>query len=493
MLVAPCAGPVELGVPADLGHVGVAGDGAVARALRAGRVRARRDVGLLEEGQRAFPAQELEGALALVPRAGPELDVRQVDLVERQDLHELPRTLTIAGPPVCCSHVRHAVRAWAWGAWSSPRIRDRPAGEVQLAVPFGRRPTAGCILRTQYLSIGDTGAHAALLSCPTWLWGAEHGVNEFGVAIGNERVATVHDAAQAPPRLIGMDLVRLGLERARSAAEALDMLVDLLTTHGQGGIADAVHHEAYDSSFLIADPAQAFVLDTSGTDFAAAPFPAAPPSATGSAWGRTGRGSPDLDDGDDFGRFGDPDRAHRLRRSPAGGEPPVPGRAAGRGRRSHPGRHGGPPAPPRQRAAGGARRRSGCLHAPSRAQRHDGLPDRRVAHRGSRRCAMCAAYVALGSPCVSIYVPAFVRTAAGPPPFVPRELSNETMWWAAEALRQRVEEDPDALGPIREILDPVEEELWFEAGQIAETPDRWPDVAGSWGGRALAALQSCAP
>src|SRR5580704_15990655 len=149
---------------------------------------------------------------------------------------------------------------------------DRPIGEVQLAVPFGRRATAGCTLRTQYLSIGDTGAHATLLSCPTWLWGAEHGVNEFGVAIGNERVSTVHQAARARPALIGMDLVRLGLERARSAEEALAILIDLLTTHGQGGIADAAHHEAYDSSFLIADPHAAFVLDTSGTHYAAAPF-----------------------------------------------------------------------------------------------------------------------------------------------------------------------------------------------------------------------------
>src|ERR1700722_9043250 len=128
---------------------------------------------------------------------------------------------------------------------------DRPIGEVQLAVPFGRRASAGCTLRTQYLSIGDTGAHAALLSCPTWLWGAEHGVNEFGVAIGNERVSTVHDAAAACPALNGMDLVRLGLERARSAEEALDILIDLLVTHGQGGRAGGAHYDAYDSSFLI--------------------------------------------------------------------------------------------------------------------------------------------------------------------------------------------------------------------------------------------------
>ena len=369
---------------------------------------------------------------------------------------------------------------------------DRPVGEVQLAVPFGRRPTAGCILRTQYLSIGDTGAHAALLSCPTWLWGAEHGVNEFGVAIGNERVATVHDAAQAPPRLIGMDLVRLGLERARSAAEALDILVDLLTTHGQGGIADAAHAEAYDSSFLIADPAQAFVLDTSGTDFAAAPFPRGTAISNrlsvGSDWTR---GSPDLDDGDDFGRFRDPDaptdsadlRLAASRRfldgQRAGASGLTPAATA-----AHLRDHGnGPPGAPG--AGAGV-----CMHLPGRSVTAASLiavlpPDLAAG-------APLRAYVALGSPCVSIYVPAFVRTAAGPPPFVPRELSNEAMWWAADALRKRVEADPAALGAIREGLDPVEEELWFEAGEIAETPDRWPDVADSWGGRALAALQSCA-
>src|ERR1700677_760966 len=146
---------------------------------------------------------------------------------------------------------------------------DRPPGEVQIAWPFGRRTSAGCTLRTQYLSIGDTGAHAAFLSSPAWLWGAEHGVNEFGVAIGNERVSTTHDAAAAKPALIGMDLVRLGLERARTAEEALHIITTLISTHGQGGIADRDHMEAYDNSFLIADPAHAFILDTAGQDFAA--------------------------------------------------------------------------------------------------------------------------------------------------------------------------------------------------------------------------------
>src|SRR3974377_1320881 len=63
---------------------------------------------------------------------------------------------------------------------------ERPPGRVPGARAFARRASVGCTLRTQYLTIGDTGAHAALLSCPTWTWGAEHGVNEQGVALGHE-------------------------------------------------------------------------------------------------------------------------------------------------------------------------------------------------------------------------------------------------------------------------------------------------------------------
>jgi hypothetical protein len=345
------------------------------------------------------------------------------------------------------------------------------------------------------------------------------------VAIGNERVATVHDVAQARPRLIGMDMVRLGLERARSAEEALDILVDLLATHGQGGIADAAHQEAYDSSFLIADPRQAFVLDTSGTDFAAAPFPRGTAISNrlsvGSGWTR---GSPDLEPGADFGRFRDPDAptdSAELRlaasrtfldgqRATAGGLSPAATAAHlrdhGNGPWGAPGT-AGPAQPPRRPGGPGPGSGSGsgsgsgtepgsgsgvsvCMHLPGRSVTAASLIA--VLPTDLAAGAPLRAYVALGSPCVSIYVPAFVRTAAGPPPFVPKELSSESMWRAVDALRQRVEADPTAIGPIRQVLDPVEEELWFEAGEIVETPDRWPDVAASWGGRALAALQSCA-
>ena len=43
-------------------------------------------------------------------------------------------------------------------------------------------------------------------------------MNEHRVAIGNEMLWTARDPRREPPALIGMDLVRLGLERATDAA-----------------------------------------------------------------------------------------------------------------------------------------------------------------------------------------------------------------------------------------------------------------------------------
>ena len=109
--------------------------------------------------------------------------------------------------------------------------------------------------------------HAVLLSRPWWMWGAEMGANEHGVVIGNEAVFTT--AEPGDKALLGMDLLRLALERADTAEAAVSVMVELLERHGQGGPCSYERPEfSYDNSFLVADPDGAFVLETAGSRWA---------------------------------------------------------------------------------------------------------------------------------------------------------------------------------------------------------------------------------
>jgi secernin len=110
--------------------------------------------------------------------------------------------------------------------------------------------------------------NAVLLSKPYWMWGAEMGINEHGVAIGNEAVYT-RGLAEKTEKLLGMDLLRLGLERASTAREALDAMISLLEQFGQGGNCVAVGEQYYNNSFIIADANAAWVLETIGQRYAA--------------------------------------------------------------------------------------------------------------------------------------------------------------------------------------------------------------------------------
>lgn len=109
---------------------------------------------------------------------------------------------------------------------------------------------------------------AVVGSRPEWQWGFEHGVNDAGVVAGNETIYTTLDPRPFPPALIGMDLVRLALERATTAADAITVMTDLLERYGQGGTGHADADRPYWSSFLVADRGSAFVLETSGTEYA---------------------------------------------------------------------------------------------------------------------------------------------------------------------------------------------------------------------------------
>jgi secernin len=147
---------------------------------------------------------------------------------------------------------------------------DRPRGEAQSVRRYpGGRHEPGSTVRCTYLEIPQAArTHAVALSQIDWMWGAEMGANDRGVVIGNEAVWTTEPLG--PPALLGMDLVRLGLERGGTAADALAAITGLLEAHGQGGAcAENDPGFAYHNAFLIADGSEAWVLETAGRHWAA--------------------------------------------------------------------------------------------------------------------------------------------------------------------------------------------------------------------------------
>ncbi|HYC57773.1 MAG TPA: carcinine hydrolase/isopenicillin-N N-acyltransferase family protein [Candidatus Binatia bacterium] len=169
---------------------------------------------------------------------------------------------------------------------------DRPALEPQ---PLFQTTAAdhppGSHRKCQYIEIEQVAhTHAVLGSRPAWLWGLEHGLNEHGVAIGNHTIFT-RDAVAAEG-LLGMDLVRLGLERAATASQAADVIIELIERYGQGGSGYADTTWPYHNSFLIADPGHAFLLEASASRWALKAIEGAASAsnhvAIGTDWSRLG-------------------------------------------------------------------------------------------------------------------------------------------------------------------------------------------------------------
>lgn len=157
----------------------------------------------------------------------------------------------------------------AGGATLFAKNSDRPPTECQplLYAPRQAHPP-GAELRCQYLTVPQARETLGVLgSRPWWLWGFEHGVNECRVAIGNEALQARESPAETG--LLGMDLVRLGLERGRTAAEAKRVITDLLERFGQGGSASVDTDRRYHNGFLIADPSEAWVVETFGPHWVA--------------------------------------------------------------------------------------------------------------------------------------------------------------------------------------------------------------------------------
>ena len=159
--------------------------------------------------------------------------------------------------------------ATADGSTILAKNSDREANEAHevVVVPAADHESDDMLRATHRHIPQARRTHAAVLAKPYWIWGAEMGVNDQGVAIGNEAVFT-RAKREATPGLLGMDLLRLGLERGSTAEQAADVIVTHLRRYGQAGRAGHTHDLQYDNSYLIADAQEAWVLETVGRDWA---------------------------------------------------------------------------------------------------------------------------------------------------------------------------------------------------------------------------------
>ena len=329
-------------------------------------------------------------------------------------------------------------------------------------------------MRTQYLDLPDLGAFGVTGSRPTWLWGFEHGINEHGVAIGNEKLYTSGRPRLRAPALLGMDLVRLGLERARTADDALDVVSGLVESYGQGGTGEADRDAPYDSSFLIADPGAAWVLETCDRTWVARPVDDHAAISNRITLRRDWtRSSPDVDADTDFTGYLHPRvptsiADHRLAVTTArvaAHDDRGPAALASALRD-----HGGAPwgAPGRDTPVVLAPTEPGpdnrgvtvCMHVPGRQATTAAMIAHLTTDPRRRRT-----WVALGNPCASVFVPTFPEAGT------PRPLSDPAVWARFAALRDSLDADPNRIREVRRHLDPVENELWARADAAAESDD----------------------
>lgn len=344
---------------------------------------------------------------------------------------------------------------------------DRDANEAQLLDWQPRRRHApGARVACTWIEIPQVAeTHAVLLSRPFWMWGAEIGANEHGVVIGNEAVFT--DQTYAASGLTGMDLLRLALERAASAERAVEVITELLERHGQGG---GCGHEkrsfTYHNSFLLADAAGAFVLETAGRRWAVE---------------RVAEGARSISNGltiEPFAsRHGD---ALRTRAAGARLRQPRTQALAGRARsaadfvrllRDHGEDRG---APTYRKLNGGLC--APCVHAGGLVVNSQTTASwvSELRRDGARHFATGTA-----SPCASLFKPVRVENPLDLGPAPTDRADTASLWWRGEALARRVARDPERLLPLF-----AKERDDLEAAWLASPPP--PAEAFAEGDRRLA-------
>jgi secernin len=137
-----------------------------------------------------------------------------------------------------------------------------PAGPAFFAKNSDRNPD-----EPQVMTLAAGPRWASLLSRPVWMRGAEIGINARGVVIGNEAVFPRWKTEREG--VLGMETLRLALEEAATAAEAVSFIGHFVETHPQGGNGAYKGEVYYDNSYLVADFTEAWIVETAGRRWAA--------------------------------------------------------------------------------------------------------------------------------------------------------------------------------------------------------------------------------
>lgn len=310
-----------------------------------------------------------------------------------------------------------------------------------------------------------------------WTYGCEIGVNEWGLSMGEEAVFTT-EPVEAKDGIIGPDLMRIGLERARNCRQAIAIMTGLLEQYGQGGSAELKGNSHFDSSFLMSDPQEAYILETAGRKWAVRQIEdigsISNMLSIGTDWTRcTLQGGDRLDWAKTFGlpdvppRLGSPERQRMSYDGLTGQIGRITTQTFFDLMRKHgDGYH--PATAPMHNCL--------CMHAgpqPDRWWQADGVMVTDVGAHG-----VLAWVTGTSGNCVSIFKPVFLGVDLpdiGPYPterFDPRAL-----WWKHELLHRRAMADFDGLAPeIREDFDEIEAGFLEQAetvkrGTLAEKKD----------------------
>jgi secernin len=140
--------------------------------------------------------------------------------------------------------------------------------------PHQKHP-AGAKVKCTWLAIPQVAeTYAVRGGQPYWGFGFEQGMNEYGVTIGNVASYYRHLNPKGTKNgLTGMDILRLALERSKTAVEAVHIMIDLNRKYGNWGATHTDGTGAYNNSYAIADPNEVWILELPGRDYIAQKLP----------------------------------------------------------------------------------------------------------------------------------------------------------------------------------------------------------------------------